>query len=1224
MPNYIYNYANTKDNEHLLYRIKMASFTGYYIGSFNAALTYLPALLSGRNVYGSGIKAVRILALGLSAGAVHAIASYASAKLLNKEHSPFSHAVGGAAAAFLVRYKAPFASQMNMVLCFATLSAIGKLCEMVRPRFANQSIGRCRGCVPNAYISLNHRYMNRKWREEEEELEKFLCFVSRSFLSHTDHEALIMQGSESIHNLVRVSVAYPRLCRVCDDYIITPRCAARQCITCGCLLHAICAGRAGSCQGSSSTLAASGIKSSEDNEAADDADDSTGVTLSDQPLANWSVEQILQWLVVVGLSRYAALFLSYNVNGETLPGLLKPLSPLDDIKDPFARHALKRAIMTLTGDIPSPADRTFSSSKHPPDAPHTDMHLQNFACELACCVCGLPLLGLISQGYQCIACGSAFHRICRVFTEEHPACPNQLLVESLLLPQNNLDSPPDFNLDQAGGTLPVAAPVIKHTYFTIPLDKQITDADEVPIFLSTATRIFEQLATHNAQETTNQRLSQQPSSSSVSSNSVLPMVNCVDVYRASATGRELFELECAYADCLPTDLEKMTSVSTVQRLVRLAQIIKRFLKQLPEPVIPAEMYQKILDLVPDNNSSCESAIPGDTSGLEEFLSCLPPPNFATLRHVMQHVGFILCHQRLLKVRLSVGHLRQTCVSGSGAASSTIDNLDDPSLILSILAHVLMRPTWRRVVLLASPDGDFRRLKALKLLFEHFNRAPGTSDSMGRTHSRSARSIKSYECYAELLAQSGGGSIRYVTPPIVGEGTDVASQWGPPTAQSIERNRRDLATRDWYWGDVSRSEVSEIMRERPDGAFLVRDSSATTGAFTLTEKRNYSILLFRIYHRGDVFDISNPPSPGFPLVSALVAYYQQQRPFTSIDAPIPRLLYPVVRNNLLELSLNQVSVSSDQIVKTLLTALRSTSVELNQMEVRVDKLNYRSSQLMHQMAVTASQILALKRAREWLKKASSQLSISQKAVKGVSYASFEVQANILEDRLAWAKSARQVKRQQHRSLIDQIREVSEVQVVLCSQKHQVRRRMQEIRRELKRRGISDEVICACDSGSMDSTTSTATVGATESMDSDLESLSLASPPALPTLDRSTWFAEMTRQEAEDVLFNKPSGTFLIRPSAMANRFALSVKAGPCVQHCLIYSARVSDSYGNTTSRWGFSEKTLVFPSLDDLVAFYRNTSLAQHNALLDTTLALPAFALTSTSPLEKTPTKSVTN
>ncbi|VDK33779.1 unnamed protein product [Taenia asiatica] len=1070
------------------------------------------------------ISVLDIISAIVSAGAVHAVASYATAKLLNKEHSPLSHAVGGAAAGFLVRYK--------------------------------------------------------------------------------DYEAIMMQDPESAHNLVRVSVAYPRLCQVCEDYIITPRCTARQCITCGCLLHAICTGKAGRCQGSLAAPSASGPKCLGDNEVVSDTDAPTAVTLSDQPLANWSVEQILQWLVVVGFSRYTILFLSYNVNGETLPGLLKPPSPLDDIKDPFVRRVLKRAIMTLVGELPSPADRTFASSKHFSATPHADLHLQNFTCELACCVCNLPLLGLTSQGYQCTICGSVFHRICRVFTEEHPACPGQLVAETLPSSQTNFDSPPsDFDLEQSSSKLPVAAPVIRHTYFTIPLNKQVTDADEVPMFLSTAARIFEQLATYNAQETTKQRPSQQSSPSPVSA---LPMVNCVDVYRASATGRELWDLECAYADRLPTDLEKMTSVPTVQRLVRLALIIKRFLKQLPEPVIPTEMYQKTLDLAPGSNSGSAPIILGETSDLEEFLSSLPPRNLATLRHVMQHVGFILCHQRLLKVRLSVGQLRQSCVTSSATTSSTIDNLDDPSLILSILAHVLMRPTWRRMVLLASPDGDFRRLQALKRLFEHFNRTPGAADF-------------GYECYAQLLAQSGGESIRYITPPFAVEGTEAASQWGPPTAQSMERNRRDLATRDWYWGDVPRSEVSEIMRERPDGAFLVRDSSATTGAFTLTEKRNYNILLFRIYHRGDVFDISNPPSPGFPLVSALVAYYQQQRPLTSIDAPIPRLLYPVVRNTILELPLNLVSVSSDQIVKGLLTALRSTSAELNQMQVKVDELNHRSSELMHQMAVTASQILGLKRARDWLKKANSQLSINQKAVKGVSQATLERHANILEQRLIWAKSARQAKRQQHRSLIDQIREVSEIQVVLCSQKHQVGRRMQEIRRELKRRGVSDEVIFACDSGSTDSTTSAVTSGATESMDSGFES-----PLTLPTLERSTWFAEMTRQQAEDVLFNKPSGTFLIRPSAMANRFALSVKAGPCVQHCLIYSDRVNDSSGNATSRWGFSEKALVFSSLEDLVAFYRATSLAQHNALLDTTLALPAFALTSTPPLEKTPTKSVTN
>ncbi len=61
-----------------------------------------------------------------------------------------------------------------MILGLAILSGTVKQIEMIRPAFANQSISRCRGCVPNAYVSLNHRYMNKNWKKEEEELEEFL------------------------------------------------------------------------------------------------------------------------------------------------------------------------------------------------------------------------------------------------------------------------------------------------------------------------------------------------------------------------------------------------------------------------------------------------------------------------------------------------------------------------------------------------------------------------------------------------------------------------------------------------------------------------------------------------------------------------------------------------------------------------------------------------------------------------------------------------------------------------------------------------------------------------------------------------------------------------------------------------------------------------------------------------------------------------------------------
>ncbi|KAM3175853.1 hypothetical protein ACTXT7_007704 [Hymenolepis weldensis] len=609
------------------------------------------------------------------------------------------------------------------------------------------------------------------------------------------------------------------------------------------------------------------------------------------PLPNWSVDQVVQWLVVIGISRYTTLFNTYRISGEELPKLLKPLSPLDDISDPFARCTLKRAIMTLIGELPSPADRTFTSflsSSSSSKSSHNELRLQNFTFELACCVCSLPLSFVIrkkevmsadalwlevdkscwqiekkqktdqmfselrqtevgstigkwlekeclvrresegckpekpvkswkrqpqmdeyrqgsesltykngrsndaysdrktrlnSQGYQCTVCGSVFHRICRIFVEEHPSCPGRVLVDRPSSPssESSIFPPQDTDLLQRETKLPTAAPVIKHTYFTVPLDKQndpetlcttvevrndvcaraeasrlafifpsvhflstsitnhalITDADEVPIFLSTATRIFEQLATFNAKEMSKRQTPQQSSTSTAP----LPMADCVGVYRTSASGRELYELECAYADHLPTDIETKTSLPVEKRLITLAQIIKRFLRQLPQPVIPVDFFQRTLALAPGHPVARGSnAPPGDASKLEELLSALPPRNLATLRHLMQHVGFLLCHQRLLKVRLStsIGAQSQTGRQSDSATTAAIDQLDDPRHILSVLGHVLLRPSWKNLTLLASQDVEFKRLMALDRLFEHFNKTPGSTSG----HSRSARSVRS--------------------------------------------------------------------------------------------------------------------------------------------------------------------------------------------------------------------------------------------------------------------------------------------------------------------------------------------------------------------------------------------------------------------------------------------------------------------------------------------------
>ena len=102
--------------------------------------------------------------------------------------------------------------------------------------------------------------------------------------------------------------------------------------------------------------------------------------------------------------------------------------------------------------------------------------------------------------------------------------------------------------------------------------------------------------------------------------------------------------------------------------------------------------------------------------------------------------------------------------------------------------------------------------------------------------------------------------------------------------------------------------------------------------------------------------------------------------------------------------------------------------------------------------------------------------------------------------------------------------------------------------------------------------------------------------LAQLDHRTWLTSFSRKKAEEVLHDRPSGTFLVRPSSIPTKYALSVVVGRTIHHCLI-----NEEDGN----FGFVVP-YEFPNLKSLVLHYTYHSLKRYNPKLRVKLDEPAL------------------